>query len=607
MNKITYSLVLLFFTIVFMSNVAGVNSTQIVSDNTNPPDIVNSPISSDSNIKGDCSTSVIQGEGNDSAICFRRDGTDKDTINVKHDNSSIKQYKIGDSYYFHILVNKDGWMVGNGGVETASACKILEDLSLKMFNENTISYNYLEKIHRIKSGSRLSHYMIKSPNGTYNLIICRNGKIFKDSGVLSPGDFLVVPNSIQNFQKGTLTNYNDTAEFMLRNCQLLAARDKYGIDRRQILTYYYKNNIVNSTVKVIVSNDDGRYRGVKSAYLVDNVRTNTRFISSSSIPLIDDYLEVDFVTFHIRKMGVNVTSQDKNVTGVNVRLTAKILDEFGNKVNKGFVSILINDKTIKDDEGNIVYVNVTNGRVSYKTTLHNIWKYKNFTYYMRYYHNNLYESSIGSNASIRVKKLFNLETNHVSNVYYGGRISIYSNVSYVKNKTGVNGGKIFYKINGKTIRNSLNNTLFKKVINGSVIYNYRFNSKYKARTYVLTTIYFNGVYRMEYNTTICISKIPSKLILKNINVEGKLLYFNATLVDTDNQRVKYNSIVSVKINGKTLKNSLNITRIFKIKNGKINFKFTLPYILSHKTNNITIVLPESKELLSLREVYPFEI
>lgn len=140
-----------------------------------------------------CCTTIIQGYNNDSAISFRRDTNNKVTINVKNNTSYVKQYKT-DSYFFHVIINKDGWLVGNGGEGGDEVNKAIETYALSMINNNQISTTTMNKIYNIKVKFSLGHFVIKSPNGTYSLMI-KKTKTYNESGVLKAGQYLVVPNN----------------------------------------------------------------------------------------------------------------------------------------------------------------------------------------------------------------------------------------------------------------------------------------------------------------------------------------------------------------------------------------------------------------------------
>ena len=67
------------------------------------------------------------------------------------------------------------------------------------------------------------------------------------------------------------------------------------------ITYYYKNNVINSTISISATNDNGKYVNSRTANLIDSIQTNTKYFSSKIIPIIDKSIDIDFVNFFIRK------------------------------------------------------------------------------------------------------------------------------------------------------------------------------------------------------------------------------------------------------------------------------------------------------------------
>lgn len=585
----------------YMSDIDDIKEVDKVSDDNK----VTKEMDEESDNDDGCCSTILQGYNNDSAISFRRDAQNPVTLNVIHNSSYVKQYKVDGSYFFHVLVSKDGWLVGTGGEDNVKVNKGLEAVATSMISDNLISKNNMNQVYYLETQLSLGHFVIKSPNGTYSLIIKNNNKVFKDSGVLKSGQYLVVPNSPTYFSKGTLKDINNSSA-MIYSSRMLAARDKYGINRREIVTYYYKNNIINSTVKVMATNDNGKYVNRQTSNLIDSIKTNNRFFSSKIIPVIDKSITIDTVDFIIRKAKTIVSSPDIVTNGGNVYLNASIKDEFGNNVDKGFVSFLFDDKTIKDSNGKDIYVDVENGKVSLQYSIPKMWIKSNFTYYIRYYANSKYEQSLGNKAKILLDDLVNMQTDHASAIYYKGNLSISTNLLYNQNDSEINEGKVFYKVNGKAIKNSLNNTIIINVKNGSVIFNCWFDSRFTSKTYTLTTIYVNENYRKEINTTFTIDKIAVDIVNPKADVQKDVVTFTGKLVDSNNQIVKSDSYACIKINGITLKEN-NSTRLFNITNGVIDFKFNLPGKYSPGNHTLSIVIPELRDTLSLRRNYTITI
>lgn len=154
---------------------------------------------------------------------------------------------------------------------------------------------------------------------------------------------------------------------MISSSRLLTAKDKYGVNRRQIITYYYKNNYYNSTVKISVSNDNGKYVNLSTANLIDNVQTNNNYYSSSSIPILDKYLDLGTVNFIIRSQNINgltptrlTINEIKNTEFTDsVNITGRYTDINGLNLTYTPLKLVINsvEYSVKTD---------TNGLFNYK-------------------------------------------------------------------------------------------------------------------------------------------------------------------------------------------------------------------------------------------------
>ncbi|MBR0472258.1 MAG: hypothetical protein IJI98_06120 [Methanosphaera sp.] len=627
MTKIMHITLMLMLTVVLLSIVSAadtsndtVNTEKITAftedkvvsqDNTlseNVDDKKNNKVIDDTELTDEdtgtgCSSVIIQGYNNDSSISFRRDATNKLTINVKHDNSIVKQYKEG-SYFFHVLVSKDGWMVGNGGADNSQVNHAIEDNALSMINKNSITSENMNNIYNQESRLSLGHFVIKAPNGSYSLIIKNGYRVFKDSGVLKSGQYLIVPNSMNFFRKNSVDDIK-TEDRMIYTSRMLTARDGFGVNRREIVTYYYKNNRVNSTVKVTATNDNGRYVGRRTAYLIDDIRTNNNYYSSSSIPVIDGSKHLDTVNFFLRKTRTKVSVKNIVSSTGMIELSGTVRDEFGRNVNTGQVIIKVDGKTLKNSHGNI-HVKVVNGSVKYKSVLKNLWSKKKHDYMMTYMANSVYDTSKSGTASISVNNFFRLRSYHKSTIIYGNKLSINSFIRYNRNNSFVDGGRVFYKINGKTVLNSKNQTLYKRVMDGKTVYNHTFKGYYGAKRYTLTTVYVNGAYRKEYKTYVTVKRIPTRIINANISTRGNLIKVRGKLVDNNKNPIKYDSNVMIKINGKTLKNN-KITRKFLIKKGYINFKFTVPLEYRAKVYKLSLIIPETRITSSYNRNYTVKV
>ncbi len=555
----------------------------------------------------DCCSAIVQGYNNNSAISFRRDSTSAVTLNVTHNSSMVKQCKSSGTYFFHVLISKDGWIVGNGGLDNTTTCHQIENYAVSMINDGKISDVTFNNIVNLKKGNYKGHFVIKAPNGTYALYINNDGNTKRETGTLLPGQYLVVPNDPTYFHKGYFQDVISTTNLSTAS-RLLAARDMYNVNRRDIVTYYVKLNDAYTQVKIYACNDDGRYVNKSTGNLVDSIRTNTQYFPASSIPAVPNSIVIDEFDLITRKINTTIQSENLTTNDPTITLKASVKDEYGNPVNYGFVSVLVNDKTLKYSNGTDATFNVINGTVSVKIRIVDIWKRKNHTYQFRYFGKNNYESKLGNKAVITLANLVNLNTSHAKSTNFGTNVTITANVNFKLNGSKVNDGKVLFKINGKTIKNKNGTTLTVDVKNGTAKYNFILDPIYSPRNYTITVVYSNGYCREERNSTLTVNKLHAKIISPDVKVTNKVLYVKAKLVDDTNRLIKYNtSVVSIKINGNTIRDSTGNARTFNIVDGIIDFNFTLSANYKKGNYTLTLVIPERKPYYSLRQNYTMTV
>jgi len=451
----------------------------------------------------DCCTSIIQGYNNDSALSFRRDSEAIVTINVTHNSTHIKQTKAKGTYFFHVIISKDGWFVGNGGTDSAKTSLNVEKYALKMISNKKISTIEFNEIVNIKTKSSLGHFIIKAPNGTYNLMTHNNGNIHKEKGVLTPGDYIVLPNSPKYFHKGNYIKYTGIKSIVLAS-RRLNALDAYTSLRHDIITYYY-NPKAYATVKITATNDDGHYVGKNSVKYVDSINTNTRFISSKDIPKLDNWIDVDEVYLTYKKMKTNIEITKLISKNNSVLLKAFVNDQYGNPVNEGKVCFIVNNKTLTDSNGNIIYSNVNNGLATYKYVESKYYQNSNISYLVKYIENTKYLEGI-SNSSLIIFDLINFKTDHDKQTQYNTNLTITTKITSKNNNTPISEGKIYYKINDNIIKNSKGNTIYIKPTNGTTKFNLQLNKQYKPDTYKITTIYTNNLYCIENDSFVTVNE-----------------------------------------------------------------------------------------------------
>ncbi|AMD17412.1 hypothetical protein TL18_04890 [Methanobrevibacter sp. YE315] len=285
---ISFILILISLFAVYASDIAENNSDiQLLLDNTDESDLIG------------CCSVVLQMDGNESMISFRRDAKTYADIFIEkvdwHGTPAIKQYKTDGEYFCQVIITDDGWVVGCGGKDDGVYNEIIENITAQMITEeNNISEGHLQEIQQIKALYKIGHVVIKDPDGNYGVATANSFY----TGKLKPGEYVSIPNREGYIRYGNLTlNNGDKVKEMTD----LAASDMFGLTRRDISTFHFYSNDNFTTYRnitdIYISNDDGSRFNMACRNMVDNVYINGKVINASDIPIAPEYKDIGNITF----------------------------------------------------------------------------------------------------------------------------------------------------------------------------------------------------------------------------------------------------------------------------------------------------------------------
>ena len=249
--------------------------------------IVNKNLKNDkSKLTSGCCSVVLQGKNNSFAYAYRRDATYSADLYIKkvklYGIEAVKEYKLTNGYFFHTLVLKDGWFIGTGGADIPHLNRYLEDLGGKIASKGKITNTNMNTALNTLKKLRIGHFIIKSPEGNVGLAIYNNGRKKKTTFKMKEGEYVSVPNSPSYYRKGVFTvNKSSLVDAAI----YLAATDKWGVNRRNIISYDVKKMDKTTSVKIWASNDNGKYVGKKNNK-ADNIIFEGIKIKESSLPKI---------------------------------------------------------------------------------------------------------------------------------------------------------------------------------------------------------------------------------------------------------------------------------------------------------------------------------
>lgn len=241
-----------------------------------------------------CSSTIIQIDEQNSAFTFRRDSDEGVNVNIIYQKNGILQYKNDLDYFWHAIINQDGWIVGNGGADNPHSCEKMEAFAQIMIKKNTLIDELIERISDIKSLYNLGHFLIKSPNGTYGLIAHIIGeKIIIEKGKLKPGEYMISPNNYKYYKKGNISDF-DIKENYTYISRYLAAIDTYSSLRTNDFTYNYVTKDNSKYVDIFIANDDGSLSKTgNNSYLFNDIYINKKYIYGEKVPIIMNGMYLD--------------------------------------------------------------------------------------------------------------------------------------------------------------------------------------------------------------------------------------------------------------------------------------------------------------------------
>lgn len=332
----------------------------------------------------------------------------------------------------------------------------------------------------------------------------------------------------------------------------------------------------------------------------------------------DNTIEIVNSTDEVDMMG-NIPSEENMVTAINTVFSNKlyknldnyinitVVDLFGNKINEGIVSVKINDTeigttTVKDGLASIKYKPTESG---------------NYTINVNYTCDSGKYAHLNWIIDFEVEEyseMFSLEqvnttgileyADAVASITMNPIVSCLNNVINVSssitfNGNNVNGGRVVFKVNGKTLKDADGNIQYVKVVDGkAVIENVIVNSNWLRQNPTITTVYSgNGIILgSTYTDIMNITKAKAHIELEPQTAEEKSQITITAKITNEiiNENSQTNNQVTggrviFKINGRTLKDSNNNVIYATVENGVASITYTIPSTLKSKEYTLSCV------------------
>ena len=230
-------------------------------------------------------------------------------------------------------------------------------------------------------------------------------------------------------------------------------------------------------------------------YSPSNTTKYTTSTNSTTIDIeekIEYRLKIDTTTFTI---GEKSTIQASIYANENISLN----------ITMGKVIFKINGKTLKDDNGKIIYAKIVNGTAKIENyTIPATWNKENLTIEAVYSGSKQQTSLRSDKELITIEEPTPTITTEDMTATKGETITLTATVK--QGNTLLEIGKVVFKINGKTLKDNNGKVIYLQVENGQVTTNYTIPDTYKAKTYIITATYIaTGYDRLESTKTLTIT------------------------------------------------------------------------------------------------------
>ncbi|RAP47174.1 MAG: hypothetical protein BZ136_06645 [Methanosphaera sp. rholeuAM74] len=192
------------------------------------------------------------------------------------------------------------------------------------------------------------------------------------------------------------------------------------------------------------------------------------------------------------------------VVNETVTLTANVTGVNGEVINTGKVSFKVNGKTLRDTDGRILYALVVNGTASTDVTALESWTKTDSTIEAIYSGSNVTTSSKSGKVDLSVS---NPPVPEEAKIEIGelDEASPGDNVTIKVTATGVSGGKVILKVNGKTVKNADGKLYAKLDENGVATFTYYVPKTAKDGNYTVKAVYTDSVYKLYDEETLIVS------------------------------------------------------------------------------------------------------
>ena len=532
-----------------------------------------------------------------------------DTFNITIENVTLSQFNTEDSTHAIKVVNAHDVNILSSDITTVGPCADIDFYGDKGVITSSIvikeSENVLVKDNNITTnatgissayGTIESIQLSGSPNAP-----CVNNRIVNNN--------IITEALMYTYAVAVSDNANEN----LIDSNNITSYGTYYANGVELIQGATRNNVTNNNINVKADNVTyGVY--VSSNYMAEVtgniIKYNNITADSSSVYLIELWsTQNNEITYN------NFNADNNYVMAIGTYLAKNNIISYNNMTLTGKMegmpveldNILAETTGIKltgnSDSNTITYNNITVNNPSDTTNALNITGSKNNVVTDNY----LLTKTTAGNDAVYTDDDSNVVENNIptqlpdkeytikvdtTEFELGTAASIQASIYYGDEvASSLSNGKVYFKVNGKTLKDDAGKVIYAKVVNGvAVIEGYEVPESWTKESSTIQAVYSGSSdvaklssdkEQITVNTAVTEPSITTEDVTTTVNS-------TVTLTATINAPVQVNTgKVVFKVNGKTVKDANGKVIYAKVVNGQVSVEYTLPENMKAGSYNIT--------------------
>ena len=405
-------------------------------------------------------------------------GTQFFTGNCK--NTIIYNNTIGE------IIALSGYLIENNNIHENIA--IFEDNIT--INNNNISGNII--INAESEFSTINNLIIKNNNCSINISKVSN-KIISENNIIN------------------LTITRNTANITVENCNIsgIITLDKGASKNNIQYNNITSDIIINGEENILTNNkitNNNTYaingKGTNNIITKNYLKTPYSY-GNNSVNLTKETNTVENNLPKIELTIITTLFTPKN--NATIKASISLENETMTDLSKGKVTFKVNGKTLKDANGKVIYAKIVNGTATIENyVVPDDWAKEGTTIQAVYSGSTQCEKLTSEKTNITVEKAAPTFTTESVTGAAGTTIQLTATIT--DGDKVINTGKVVFKINGKTVKDTNGKVIYAKIVNNQVIVNYTLPVDMKAKEYNITATFISSDYeRLEDTKTLTVT------------------------------------------------------------------------------------------------------